>query len=63
MTSQVEQKRHLRVNAMLIVALLWGMIPLLGAIPFVAIASYLTPFTETPQTIRKFQYPYSSTRL
>jgi Trk-type K+ transport system membrane component len=45
---------------MLIVALSWGIIPFLGAIPFVAIASYLAAFPETPQTIREFQYPLNA---
>lgn len=47
-------------HTMLIVALSWGIIPFLGAIPFVAIASYLAAFPETPQTIREFQYPLNA---
>ncbi|MEA5603133.1 TrkH family potassium uptake protein [Nostoc sp. UHCC 0252] len=47
-------------HAMLIVALSWGVIPLLGTIPFVAIASYLAAFPETSQTIREFQHPLNA---
>lgn len=47
-------------HAMLIVALSWGMIPLLGAIPFVAIASQLSISPQTPETIREFQHPINA---
>ena len=42
-------------HAMLTVALSWGIIPLLGAIPFLAIASHLAAFPQTPLTVLKFQ--------
>ncbi len=45
---------HLR-HAMLTVALSWGLIPLFGAIPFLAIGSYLSQFPITPLTITNFQ--------
>lgn len=40
-------------HAMLIVTLSWGIIPLLGAIPFLAIASHLAASALTPLTMYK----------
>ncbi|MBD2363040.1 TrkH family potassium uptake protein [Anabaena minutissima FACHB-250] len=47
-------------HAMLIVALSWAIIPILGAIPFLGIASHLATSANTPQTIREFQYPLNA---
>lgn len=42
-------------HAMLIVALTWGLIPLVGSIPFLGIARALAPSPTTPETILTFQ--------
>ncbi|WGV24701.1 TrkH family potassium uptake protein [Halotia branconii] len=49
--SKVTRLRH----SLLIAAISWGIIPLLGAIPFLAIA-HTTLSTPTPQTVLEFQY-------
>ena len=43
-------------HAMIIAALSWGLIPLLGAIPFWVVASYLATFPQTSETVLEFQY-------
>jgi trk system potassium uptake protein TrkH len=54
--SEEAQIRH----AMLTVALSWGLIPLIGAIPFLSIASHLATLPQTPQTILEFQQPWNA---
>jgi trk system potassium uptake protein TrkH len=50
-----QQKQSIRLrHAMLIAAISWAIIPLLGAIPFWAIA--ITADLQTPQTIIEFQH-------
>lgn len=53
------EEAHLR-HAMLTVALSWGLIPLLGAIPFMLIALHLSVFPLTPQTVLEFQNPWNA---
>lgn len=47
-------------HAMLIVALSWAIVPLPAMIPFIAIASHLATFPDTPQTITDFQSPLNA---
>lgn len=49
---KVDETRH--YHAMLIVALTWGVIPLLGSIPFLGIAT-LAASTDAPPTLLAFQ--------
>lgn len=53
------QEAYLR-HTMITVALGWGIIPLLGAIPFLTLASHLATFPQTPQTILEFQNPWNA---
>lgn len=46
--------------AMLTVALGWGLIPLLGAIPLMAIATHLATSPEAPLTVLEFQHPWNA---
>lgn len=50
------QHRH----AILTAALSWGLIPILGAIPFLTMASNLAAFPQTPPTILLFQNPLNA---
>lgn len=56
---KASEEAHLR-HAMLTVALSWGLIPLLGAIPFMLIALHLSVFPLTPQTVLEFQNPWNA---
>ena len=56
---QYSEEAHLR-HAMITVALSWGLIPLVGAIPFVAIASHLAPLPDTSETVILFQNPWNA---
>lgn len=47
-------------QSLLIVAFSWLIIVLIGAIPHWAIASYLTSFSQVPETIREFQSPWNA---
>lgn len=53
------EEAHVR-HAMLTVALSWGLIPVVGSIPFLAIASHLAQFPETPVTVLLFQNPWNA---
>ncbi|HEY9693040.1 MAG TPA: TrkH family potassium uptake protein [Oculatellaceae cyanobacterium] len=44
-------------HAMLVAAISWGVVPFLGAIPFLAIASHFATLPEASQTILNFQNP------
>ncbi len=47
-------------HAMITVALCWLIVPIIGAIPLLTIASNLAAFPETPQTILNFQNPWNA---
>jgi trk system potassium uptake protein TrkH len=47
-------------HAMLVAAIGWGMISLLGAIPFWGIATILSVSQNTPQTVLEFQNPWNA---
>jgi trk system potassium uptake protein TrkH len=56
---QYSEEAHLR-HAMITVALSWGLIPLVGAIPFLAIASHLAPLPDASETVILFQNPWNA---
>lgn len=56
---EYSEEAHLR-HAMITVALSWGLIPLVGAIPFLAIASHLAPSPEISDTLSRFQNPWNA---
>ena len=47
-------------HAMQTAALGWAVIPLIGAVPFVAIASHLASRPDTPHTVLVFQHPWNA---
>jgi trk system potassium uptake protein TrkH len=47
-------------QALLIAALSWFVVFLLGAIPHLTIASHLATLVQTPQTVREFQNPWNA---
>lgn len=46
--------------ALLTAALSWLVIPVIGALPFITIASHLATFSHTPQTVLVFQQPWNA---
>ena len=47
-------------HSMMTVALAWGIIPLLGAIPFILIANHFVGLTDASPTILNFQHPLNA---
>ena len=47
-------------HAMLIAALSWGLVPFLGALPFVTMAAQLAAVPHTAQTVLAFQQPWNA---
>ncbi|MBO0350132.1 TrkH family potassium uptake protein [Phormidium pseudopriestleyi FRX01] len=56
---QYSEQAHLR-HAMITVALSWALIPLVGAIPFVAVASHLALLSDVSDTLVRFQNPWNA---